>query len=65
MAQFLKIAKLSDEDVDTLRELETELGKHIMAFTPGLELADLSPEQLEQVQTLEETLDAYLIVYED
>lgn len=65
MAQFLKIAKLDDENVNALRELEAELGKHIMAFTAGLELADLSQAQLEKVQRLEEELDAYLIVYEE
>ena len=64
MAQYLKIAKLDDAGTNKLRDLEAELGKHIMAFTPGLELADLSEEQLEKVQSLEEEMDVYLIVYE-
>jgi hypothetical protein len=64
MANFLKIAPLSKEDVGRIRELEEAIGKHIMAFVPGLDVADLSREQVAQVQALEAELGVTLLVYE-
>ena len=65
MTQFLKIAHLDDDEVDRIRELEVALDRHIMAFEPGLEIADLSEEQLAQIRALEEDLGVTLLVYAD
>lgn len=64
MANFLQIAPLNKEDVSRIRELEEAIGKHIMAFAPGLEVADLDDEQVAQVQALEADLGVMLLVYE-
>jgi hypothetical protein len=64
MANFLKIAPLSTDDVDKIRALENEIGKHIMAFVPGLAVASLSDEEVARVQALETELGVTLLVYE-
>lgn len=64
MANFLQIAPLSQEEVGRIRELEEAIGKHIMAFVPGLEVADLDDAQVAQVQALEADLGVTLLVYE-
>ncbi|MCA9875091.1 MAG: hypothetical protein H6659_08860 [Ardenticatenaceae bacterium] len=64
MASFLKIAPLDDDGVQKLRTLEDDLGKHIMAFIPGLEIANLTQDQLAQVRALEDELQVTLLVYE-
>jgi len=64
MTEFLKVAHLDDESVDRLKELEKEMGVHIMAFESGLDIADLSEEQIDRVQSLEEELGVTLVVYQ-
>ncbi|MBK8988706.1 MAG: hypothetical protein IPM39_21980 [Chloroflexi bacterium] len=64
MANFLKIAFVDEPGVEKIRALEIETGKHIMAFTPGLEIADLTEAQLAKVRALEEELGVTLLVYE-
>lgn len=64
MAQQLKIAHLDETAVAQLRALESETGKHIMAFQSGPPFAQLSAAHLEKVQSLEEELGIVLLVYE-
>ncbi len=64
MANFLKIAQLDDDGVGKIRALEIETGKHVMAFTSGLEIANLTEAQLAKVRTLEEELGVTLLVYQ-
>lgn len=64
MAQYLKIASLDEEGVTTIRQLEESLGKHIMAFRPGLKIASVTDAQIETVKAIEEKLDVILLVYE-
>ncbi|MDX1686515.1 MAG: hypothetical protein R3248_00895 [Candidatus Promineifilaceae bacterium] len=64
MTQFLKIANLEEESVARIRALEEELGAHVMAFTPGPDVASLPPEQVERIKALEEELGVILLVYE-
>ncbi len=64
MAQQLKIARLDEDAVASIQELEAETGKHIMAFETGPHFATLSDEELERVQALEKALNVILIVYE-
>jgi hypothetical protein len=63
MAEFLKIAELSAGDVEKIRGLERSTDTHIMAFEPGLQVANLSELHMESVQSLEEELGVILIVY--
>lgn len=64
MSDFLKIAQMDDQDVVRLKELEQELGLHVMAFEKGLQVADLDREQLAKVRELEEDLNVTLLVFE-
>ncbi len=63
MAEFLKIATLDSDAVEKIRALEKSTGSHIMAFKPGLEVADLSDSQMDAVQRVEDDLGVILIVY--
>lgn len=64
MTQFYQIASLNKTDLERIQQLEQDLGRHIMAFAPGLDIADLSEEQLARIKTLEEELDVTLLVYQ-
>ncbi len=64
MASFLKIAPLDEEGIHRIRALEDALGKHIMAFVSGLEIANLTEAQLAQVRAAEKELGVTLLVYE-
>ena len=65
MAEFLKIATLESDDVAKIRDLETSLGTHIMAYQPGMKMAELTDEQVEAVQGVEEKLGVILLAYDD
>ena len=60
----LKIAKLDDGSVGKIREMEKEMGVHIMALEPGVKFIALAPEQLAKVEALEKELGVMLLVYE-
>jgi len=60
----LKIAKLDDDSVGRIREMEKEMGVHIMALEPGVKFIALAPEQLAEVEALEKELGVMLLVYE-
>lgn len=64
MTQFYQIASLNKTDLERIQQLEQDLGRHIMAFEPGLDIADLSDEQLARIKALEEELDVTLLVYQ-
>ena len=64
MAQFLKVATLSKEDVAEIRKLEKETGTHIMAYEPGLKAAELNQQDLQKVRALESRIGATLLVFE-
>lgn len=65
MAEFLKIAKLETGDVTKIKGLEKSLGRHIMAYQPGLQMANLTDEQIQSVKDVEEQLGAILLVFDD
>jgi len=60
----LKIAKLDNDGVGKIREMEKEMGVHIMALEPGVKFIALAPEQLAKVEVLEKELGVMLLVYE-
>ena len=60
----MKIAKLDQEGVSRIREMEQEMGVHIMALEPGVKFTTLAPKQLSEVEALEKELGVVLLVYE-
>ena len=64
MTQFYQIANLDEAGAERIQQLEQDLGRHIMAFEPGLNIADLSEEQLAHIKALEKELGVTLLVYQ-
>ena len=64
MSKFFKISQLDEEQVAQVRVLESQLGKHVMAFAPGLQIAALDADDLARVKELEERLGVTLLVFE-
>ena len=64
MAQRVKIAKLTEAQLDKVRSLETELGTWVVAVEPQFQLADLTAVQLEKLQKAESELGVILLAYE-
>ena len=60
----MKVAKLDDGSVGKIREMEKEMGVHIMALEPGVKFIALAPDQLAKVEALEKELGVMLLVYE-
>lgn len=65
MADQLQIAKLDEGEVTKVRELESNIGAHVMAFERGKKLAKLDENELARVKALEDELDVTLLVYQD
>jgi hypothetical protein len=59
------IAHLSVEESDMIQDLERELKVCALAVEPGLELAELSEEELARVREVEEELGVNLIIYSE
>jgi hypothetical protein len=59
----LKIATLDDETIEKIRSLEEAIGKHIMAFEPGVSLARLTADEVKKVDALEKEINVTLLVY--
>ena len=55
--------KLDDANLSKLNDLEKKLGKCVVAWDQKLEPADISAEQIKELQTLEKDLDAVLVAY--
>lgn len=64
MAEFLKIAELDTVEVAKVRNLEESLDAHIMAYKPGLQMADLTDEQIQAVKSMEDQLGVIILAYE-
>ena len=59
----LKIATLDETTIAKIRALEESIGKHIMAFEPGVSLARLSKDEVEMIEALEKEANVTLLVY--
>lgn len=59
----LKIATLDEATIDKIKSLEGTIGKHIMAFEPGVSFARLSADEVEMVEKLEKEANVTLLVY--
>jgi hypothetical protein len=59
----LKIATVDEATIEKIKALEEELGKHIMAFEPGVKLAHLSMDEVQKIEALEKEAGVTLLVY--
>ena len=59
----LKIASLDEATVGKIKALEETIGKHIMAFEPGVSFARLSVDEVELIEALEKEANITLLVY--
>jgi hypothetical protein len=55
---------LKDSELAQLNDLEGKIGKCVVAWDQRLHPADISEEQVKELQTLEKELDAVLVAYE-
>ena len=60
----LQIADLTPEQLAKLQELETDLGKLVVALQPAHRIARLSDEQLTKLQDIEHEMGVVLLAYE-
>jgi len=59
----LKIATVDNATVAKIKALEEDIGKHIMAFEPGVSLAMLTPDEIQKIEALEKEAGVTLLVY--
>lgn len=62
-AGCLEPAALSQEQVDRIEGLATDLGVCVMALDPGCKWADLDQTQLDRLKALEGDLGLILLAY--
>ena len=65
MLDNLKIATLNESAAASVQNLEADLGEQIMAYEVGAKFAELTPEQVEKVESLEKELGVTLLVYKE
>jgi hypothetical protein len=58
-----QVKQLDESNLGKLKEIEKKLGKCVVAWDQKLEPADISEEQVKELQTLEKDLDAVLVAY--
>lgn len=59
-----RLAKLSEEELKSIQELEARLGRIVLvAYEKPPELAKLTEEQLEEIKGLEAKLNLKLVAY--
>jgi hypothetical protein len=63
MTQRVKIAQLTEAQLEKVRELETELGTWVVAVEPEVKFAKLTKAQLEKLQAMESELGVILLAY--
>jgi hypothetical protein len=63
MEKRFEVAKLNQEQLAKVRELESALGTWVVAVEPKFQLADLTDEQLKALQAAERELGVVLLAY--
>ena len=63
MSERVKIAELTETQLEKVRALEGELGTWVVAVEPEFKLAELTEVQLEKLQAAEEALGVILLAY--
>lgn len=62
MASVCGLSNLNNDKIDTIKQLEKELGSTILAFScSDLKAAELSAEQLDRLQAAEDVLGLSLV----
>lgn len=56
--------QLKDPELSQISDLEKKIGKCVVAWDQRLNPADISEQQVKELQTLEKELDAVLVAYE-
>ena len=59
----LKIATIDEATIAKIKALEEKIGKHIMAYEPGVSLARLKPDEIELLEALEKETGVTLLAY--
>jgi len=59
------LCRLDRAKIEKIHELEEFLGTYVLASEPVIRLADLEPEQLEELKTVEKELGVILVAYQD
>ena len=57
------VSKLSDDQIQKIKDLENELGVKLVAVKTS-PFADLSTRQVGEIQTLEKTMGVTILAYE-
>ena len=60
----MKIANLDEASLQKVRDLEEQMESVILVLEPHRPLADLTPEQVERLQSLEKELGVLLLAYQ-
>ncbi|MEJ2263569.1 MAG: hypothetical protein P8X95_08985 [Anaerolineales bacterium] len=60
----MKIANLDEASVQKVRDLEEQMESVILVLEPHRPLADLTPEQVERLHSLEKELGVLLLAYQ-
>jgi len=63
MTKHVKLAKLDEEQLKKVRELEAELGVRVLAYAQPVVPATLTEEQLAKLQIAETDLGLCLVAY--
>lgn len=61
----MKIANLDEVSLKRVQDMEEAMGTLILALEPHIPLADLTPEQIEKLNALEQELNVVLIAYQE
>lgn len=64
MSERFKVADLDEPKIEALRRLEKSMGKVAVALEPSQEFAQLSTNQLADLQQAEQELGIVLLAYE-
>lgn len=60
----MKIANLDEASLQKVRDLEEQMESVILVLEPHRPLADLTPEQVERLHSLEKELGVLLLAYQ-
>ena len=63
MTWSVNLAKLDEEQLKRVRQMEEQLGVNVLAYTQPIVPAALSEEQLAKLKTLEAELGLCLVAY--
>ena len=63
MTGYVNLAKLDEEQLKRVEQMEEQLGVNVLAYTQPIVPADLTEEQLAKLEALEAELGLCLVAY--